>query len=405
MPHLRERYLTSLIKTTLKASSIVGVVGHRQTGKTTLLEQLCAEYSTFDDELHLKLAQADPRGYLANRTSPFGIDECQLAPEIFSALKEEVRVNKKMGRFLISGSVRFTAIEDIKESLTGRIIDLELLPMGITEANHLPSSDLSELFTTSDPLVTLKARPLLKKPWQAWAHEYCIKGGLPGICFLRSKSLRVRKLRSHLKTVLDRDLRLVTKTRVDLRTLKRLAEELATQQGEKLEIDLLSRKIGIARNTLRRILSGLEAIFLIRQVALIGDLSGTVTFWEDQGVATFLQEERGVVADSTLSTSIDMIRVLWSQIHQQVAYAIDHQIQIAQYRTRGGAYLPLALQLGGRWVGFSLCDGPTPTAKVIRSAKSFQQSYPKSRVYLLTLGKDFRSLGDELFEVPLGAVL
>ena len=89
----------------------MGVLGHRQVGKTTLIGDLCHRYYTLDDE--------DSRAHLANSSSEFlreisgpglvALDEVQLLPSLFPALKEWVRKHKAPGQFLISGSVRFTS--------------------------------------------------------------------------------------------------------------------------------------------------------------------------------------------------------------------------------------------------------------------------------------------------------
>lgn len=59
MPHARDRYARAIIEKGISLSPLVGVVGHRQVGKTTLLEQLAKTYVTFDDRAALKLAGPD----------------------------------------------------------------------------------------------------------------------------------------------------------------------------------------------------------------------------------------------------------------------------------------------------------------------------------------------------------
>ena len=56
MPHQRRRYLQRIILDNLKASPIVGILGQRQTGKTTITESLSREYVTLDDAEQLELA-------------------------------------------------------------------------------------------------------------------------------------------------------------------------------------------------------------------------------------------------------------------------------------------------------------------------------------------------------------
>ena len=50
MPHLRKRHLEAILRKALGFSAIVGIIGHRQVGKTTLLEGLCASYETLDSQ-------------------------------------------------------------------------------------------------------------------------------------------------------------------------------------------------------------------------------------------------------------------------------------------------------------------------------------------------------------------
>ena len=128
MPHSRIRYLASLVKKGLRFSPIVGILGHRQVGKTTLAESLGARYYTLDLRPTLESIQADPLGFLETQEKhPTVLDECQLLPDLFPALKERVRKKKRPGQFLLTGSVRFTSRKAIRESLTGRIVTFELL--------------------------------------------------------------------------------------------------------------------------------------------------------------------------------------------------------------------------------------------------------------------------------------
>jgi predicted AAA+ superfamily ATPase len=63
----------------MRFSPIVGVLGHRQVGKTTIMESMVKHYLTFDDEDTLIAAQKSPRLFLDSLAGTnIGIDECQL---------------------------------------------------------------------------------------------------------------------------------------------------------------------------------------------------------------------------------------------------------------------------------------------------------------------------------------
>lgn len=110
MPHLRVRYLERELFKLLGFSPLVGVLGHRQVGKTTLVASLGKEYFSLDLRTTHDEISADPFGFLSSvKKCPTVLDECQTLPELFPALKEFVRKNKKPGSFLLTGSVRFTS--------------------------------------------------------------------------------------------------------------------------------------------------------------------------------------------------------------------------------------------------------------------------------------------------------
>ncbi len=88
---------------------------------------LSERYVSLDLAPVLNLASQDAISFLEkNKATPLVIDECQLAPELFPALKEHVRQDQKPGQFLLTGSVRFSSRRAIRESLAGRIVAWEL---------------------------------------------------------------------------------------------------------------------------------------------------------------------------------------------------------------------------------------------------------------------------------------
>lgn len=142
MPHFRERHVVALYEKLTGASPIVGVFGHRQVGKSTFIAAAVRNYRTLDDQRTRQSVHDDPAAYLADSSLPMALDECQLEPRLFPALKEWVRVHKRPGQFILSGSVRFTSRRAIRESLAGRLMSLEMLPLVLSE---LRQEDLPDI--------------------------------------------------------------------------------------------------------------------------------------------------------------------------------------------------------------------------------------------------------------------
>lgn len=109
--------------------------------------------------------------------------------------------------------MRFTSRKAIRESLTGRIVNVEVLPFSIAEAHQEPLPDtlakIAKIHSEKDLMTFLEA----VTDRSASKFEYFLKaGGLPGISFFREISIRTDKFEAHLDTLLNRDLRLIYET-------------------------------------------------------------------------------------------------------------------------------------------------------------------------------------------------
>jgi predicted AAA+ superfamily ATPase len=377
MPHDRPRYLAPLITRALAHSPIVGVMGQRQVGKTTLLQAASAEYLSFDRASALAQARADAELFLAGRKTPFGIDEAQLCPELFPALKELVRVHRKKGQYLLSGSVRFTSRASIRESLTGRIVSLELLPFTMAEASQLALPSVCASLLCARSAKTLEALASPVKTSQAFA-RYLECGGLPGICFFRDAHVREQHFEAHLDTLLNRDLRQVSATTLGYGPLRALLAHLADQQGRPFVLGNAARASQISVVTLKKILYAMEALFLIRTVTALGQHKSTI-FLEDQGLATWLRGHAPISAD-------DIVRGLYVNLRQEFHYRPELRGKVFQFRTHNGVEVPLAFSSRLGTLGIVPTTSRDPAAKTLGSAQSFLRRFPGSKVVVAYAG-------------------
>src|SRR5437016_4484287 len=125
MAHTRKRLITGILQKRMKLWPVIGVLGARQSGKTTLLRDiLCpvlkSRYVSLDSKTMRDQAQKAPELFLSTEAEEFEnliIDEVQKAPDLFDALKGEVDRRRKPGRFILSGSTQFSQKFGIRESL------------------------------------------------------------------------------------------------------------------------------------------------------------------------------------------------------------------------------------------------------------------------------------------------
>lgn len=104
-----ERHLRPLVLEALDDTRAVVVLGARQVGKSTLVQDIStgdrpATVLTLDDQATRDAAAADPTGFVAGLVSPVVIDEVQRVPDLLLAIK--VRVDRELGpgQFLLTGS-------------------------------------------------------------------------------------------------------------------------------------------------------------------------------------------------------------------------------------------------------------------------------------------------------------
>ncbi len=405
MAHERKRYLYNLFQNSMKLSPLVGVVGHRQVGKTTFIESNCGAYYVVDTKSESQEARADPYAYLKKRAGKAtALDECQIVPELFPELKEWVRTHKTPGQFILSGSVRFTSREVIKESLTGRIINLELLPMTISEQEEIPLSDILikflkannlTRFTADHPANAVRINVIHKR-----INQYFEQGGLPGVCFLRDQKQRNLKFNEQLKTILERDLHLVRKINVSYTDIYKLIIALADIQGIPIDYTQLRKQTGISTPTIKKLIDVFEAVFLIRRVSIEGSSQGFVLYFEDQG------EHRHLCSKKPNRLN-QLEHLCFTHLRAQFAYAIGEQVKAFQYRTRGGAYIPLAFRHQQGIVGILPIEKIDSISHHSGSIKSFLATYENSKMIVLHPGSknEYEAVNGRVLLAPMGAVL
>ena len=212
-----------------------------------------------------------------------------------------------------------------------------------------------------------------------------LQGGLARIFTIRDATIRKQRFETQIETLLERDLRLLVKTSLDYRTLRNLLTALAFRQGLTLEFSEVARAGRISVPALRRILSSLEAMFILRVISTEGSRRRQVVFFEDQGEANHLAEGRA-------HTLFNLTRFLFSFIRHQWIYRPKLGVSLFQFRNRGGAYVLLAIYSGSRALGIILMFDETPGKHELGSARSLLSSYGQSRGVFAHLGKSDRCI-------------
>jgi len=238
---MKKRSIQGSVEASLKKYPVVGIVGSRQAGKTTLAKMIRKGISKKVIYLDLELPSDlnklhDPELYLAQFTDSLVIiDEIQRLPSLFPLIRALVDKKRIGGRFLILGSASPELIKRSSESLAGRIIYHELSPFTIHETGH-------------------------KNIQQLW-----LRGGYPLSYLAGSAEDSFQWRESFIKTYLEMDIPQLG-IRVPSAQLRRFWTMVAHSHGHLWNASQIAGSLGVSAPTVRSYLDILEETFVVRRL-------------------------------------------------------------------------------------------------------------------------------------------
>ncbi len=254
-------YIKRTIGTVLTKASkqfpVLLITGPRQVGKTTCLRHAAEEgraYVTLDDPQTRTLAKEDPGLFLQRFAPPVLIDEIQYAPELLPLIKMAVDTTKKRGDFWLTGSQQFHLMQNVSESLAGRVGILQLL--GFSSRELAGRSDIIEPFSMdTDTRQDSQSFGLMELYERIW------RGSFPAIA-IDDELDRDLFYSSYVQTYLQRDVQALTNVGNEIAFIKFLRAASA-RTGQLLNTADMARDAGIAPNTAKNWLSILRASGII----------------------------------------------------------------------------------------------------------------------------------------------
>ncbi len=262
------RSLAGFITRASRQFPVLMLTGPRQVGKTTLLKFLCEaegdsparRYVTLDNPLLLALAREEPALFLQRFSPPVLIDEIQYAPGLLPLIKETVDADGRKGLYWLTGSQPFHLMQNIGESLAGRVAVMQLqglsmgesLGQGAALAPFLPGNPAGIAVV---PDVAPHAAPLNL----VFAHIW--RGSFPALYGTDAPD-RDLFYASYLQTYLQRDVRDLAQVG-DLTAFTRFLRSTAARTAQLLNIADMARDVGVAPNTAKHWLSILQASGLV----------------------------------------------------------------------------------------------------------------------------------------------
>ena len=402
------RVFTALLREYLDLFPVVALIGSRQVGKSTLVQDPAIganrRYVTLDDLSTRSLATADPDGLL-DWSERITIDEVQLAPELLRGIKRRVDTDRTPGRFLLTGSADLNTCADLSHVLAGRVGVLRLPPITCFESDGAQGEPLWSAFAREGSKACARALPA--SPVYDW--DRLLIGGFPLSLLAPSWRARTLWFESFRNTYLERDLRRICDVG-NLMGFARLMELSATRTGQVLNQANLGRDAGINAATTGRYLSVLEASFLIHRLPPYFENLGKrlvkspKLYWEDTGLAGHLL---GLDPDAIPRTHPALGPLFETAVIQEVRSLLPvfaPRARLYYVRSHDGLETDGLLQLGSRRVAFEVKASTTVKADDARGLTRWMSlSGRDEEGMVLYAGETIKPLTAKIWAVPLRA--
>ena len=235
----RNRIADKLLAQELEGMGAVLIKGPKWCGKTTTAERIAKSVIYIDDpyaaELNIRTSEVNPSLLLEGET-PRLIDEWQIAPKLWDAVRFAVDRRKADGQFILTGSSVPIDEEDenkIKHTGTGRIAQITMRPMSSWEAGDSNGSvSLSSLFDGN-----LDIQGINDKNIDDIAFYVC-RGGWPRAT-LQSREIALRRAYDYYDAIVNADIHRVDKTQRSTERTKLLMRSYARMQGSQTSLTMI----------------------------------------------------------------------------------------------------------------------------------------------------------------------
>ena len=250
-----KRQYEKLIHEYLSYFPCVVLVGARQTGKSTLIDMLADGREVFDLEVRADYNQIaqDPDLFLRLNNQPIAIDEAQLLPELFPALRVAIDKDRKAyGRYLLTGSSSPALLSSISESLAGRVGIIEIAPFSFSETQATDSPGLLGLFAGDvAPVDILQLFPTSDRNEKSQAvDKYWMEGGYPEPWLRDTDRFKEVWYEQYLRTYVERDIARLFPN-LNANRFRRFIELLAGCSGTVINYSNIARILEVSQPTAR----------------------------------------------------------------------------------------------------------------------------------------------------------
>lgn len=413
IPRTMENKIISMIDN----YQVIMINGPRQVGKSTLLNFISRKLDkkinkvTLDDLLLRSQAQEDPELFLRTHESPLIIDEFQRAPELLSYIKmivdddnEKIIFGEKEKLetlYFLTGSQVFETMEEISESLAGRVGILDLYGLSEREIENKESN----LFIPNIEEIRKRERTEYKSTISLYKKIY--KGTYPEL-YTTDKDIE-QYYSDYLRTFIEKDIRKSINIKDEFKFIK-FVSSLAARTGQEFISTIIATEIGISDKTANSWLSILKnaGIVYLLQPYMNNAVGRTIKrkkiYFTDTGLACYLA---GYVDYITLKKSAYSGAIFETYVVNEIIKSFSNQGKDSRkhlyyYRDNNQKEIDLLINYNNIIYPIEIKKSANPGKDAIKNfyvVNNFEQE--KGNGIVLCMSKEIIAYDDENYMVPI----
>ena len=270
MDEYKKRVADGILAEKLAGKGAVLIQGAKWCGKTTTAEHQAKSVLYMADprrqKTNIMLSETSPETLLEGET-PRLIDEWQLAPKLWDAVRFEVDHRHSFSQFILTGSAVPADTESVFHTGTGRFSWLKMRPMSLFESGESNGTvSLTGLFNAPETIFAESELEL---------KDICFlicRGGWPLATYLQGK-LALNQARDYYDAVVNSDISRADGVHRDSERVKRLMRSLARNQGQQVGDTTICADMKandsetLNQDTVHSYIEALKKIFVVEDAA------------------------------------------------------------------------------------------------------------------------------------------
>ena len=422
MKEYKSRIADKILEKKLKGKGAVLIQGPKWCGKTTTAEQISKSILYMakpeDKSQNLILADINP-SLLLTGENPRLIDEWQIAPKLWDAIRFEIDHRDEEGQFILTGSSVPANMDEVTHTGTGRFAWLLMRPMSLYESGESNGTiSLEELFNSPDNISAINQLELNDIAY------LCCRGGWPRSTYM-DKEIALDQAFDYYDAIVQSDISRVDNVERNPERVKKLMRTYARNMGsqasnETLKNDMITNdSFSLDTDTVLSYINALKKIFVVEEAPAWNPNLRSKTAIRTSDTRYFIDPSIAVaslgIGPNDLIKDLNTFGLIFETlcIRDLRIYAESINGNVYHYRDasnlecdavvhlRNGSYGLIEIKIGGDKL---VNEGAENLKKMYSKIDTDKMSNPAFLMILTATGKYAYKREDGVFVVPIGCL-